>query len=281
MACDAAFFEVNEAYNVYNQIKEYKEKHIRWFYSDISNFIFGLDNPGGFLSNIEELQDYADNFYKFSACTVEEQNTAKDLVDFIDKLWDHASLAQQQKAAFLVNKKDLSDTVVEKLKPEVNKMENGIRKELISLIGIFTALSFLVFGGISSLDNIFDGAKSIPILQVLIIGSIWGLCMFNLIFVFVFFIAKLTDLQLSSVSDKKAKFSQRYPEWAWGNLIMCTLLAIVSWLYFIDYSNTGSWLIVLARHNPALISIAGIILVFAVAWLIGRRIAKNHSLKES
>lgn len=50
----------------------------------------------------------------------------------------------------------------------LSKEMNG---QLISLVSIFTALSFLIFGGISSLDNIFVGAKDIPVTKLMIVGS--------------------------------------------------------------------------------------------------------------
>mgnify|MGYP007007140284 CR=1 FL=1 len=39
------------------------------------------------------------------------------------------------------------------------RLTKEMNMQLISLIAIFTALSFIVFGGISSLDNIFFGSE--------------------------------------------------------------------------------------------------------------------------
>ena len=71
---------------------------------------------------------------------------------------------------------DYEKIVDEKMEIVGAKISKEMNVQLISLVAIFTALSFLVFGGISSLDNIFDGAKNIPILKLIVVGSIWGLC---------------------------------------------------------------------------------------------------------
>ena len=63
-----------------------------------------------------------------------------------------------------------------------------MNEQLITLVSIFTALAFLLFGGISSLDNIFSGIDKTSILKLLMIGCIWGICLVNLIFVFLLFL---------------------------------------------------------------------------------------------
>ena len=83
--------------------------------------------------------------------------------------------------------------------------------QFISLIAIFTALSFIVFGGITALDNIFNGMKNFPIFSLLILGSLWGLLICNLVFVFIFFISKLTKLSIKSSEAKIASYVEKYP----------------------------------------------------------------------
>lgn len=65
--------------------------------------------------------------------------------------------------------------------------------ELISLIGIFTALSFVLFGGISSIGSLTNSIEAvlnnnydISIIYKPII--IWGIVMFNVLYLFMYFI---------------------------------------------------------------------------------------------
>lgn len=268
LARDKATFDLESLFCL---ISDYKKDYQRWFYSDVSNYLFCCEQTGLILSNIEALQSYA---YKQSFDSGDAA-VNDDIVALVDKLWDHANLAARQKIEFDQGSDFIKELIDERVHSQVVEMENSIRKELISLIAIFTALSFIVFGSISSLDNIFEGAKSFPILQVLIIGCIWGICMYNLIFVFVFFIAKLTGLQLSSQCDTKASFSQKYPSWVWGNFVIFAVLAIVALLYFVDYSNSGSWIIIFAQSHPELTTIGGLLLIAAIFILVARHILSN------
>ena len=109
--------------------------------------------------------------------------------------------------------------------------------QLISLIAIFTALSFIVFGGISSLDNIFLGAKDIPVTKLMIVGTIWCFCIMNLVFIFMFFIAKLTELNIKSTSDVNANWVQRYPMVWWCNFVLISVLILSSWAYYAKREN--------------------------------------------
>lgn len=133
--------------------------------------------------------------------------------------------------------------------------------QFISLIAIFTALSFLVFGGISSLDNVFTDVGHVPVLELMIIGSIWSLCITNLVFVFIFLIAKMTKLNIKSSEREGATLSQRYPFFVWGNFVLLLILAAASWLYFIDYANAGGWLLIFSRDNGVFTTLSGVIII--------------------
>ena len=102
-----------------------------------------------------------------------------------------------------------------------------------SLVSIFTALSFLLFGGIRSLDNIFAGAKDIPVTKLMIVGTIWCFCIMNLIFVFMFFVSKMTGLNIRSSQDVNANLVQRYPLIWWCDLTLIAVLLMSCWAYYI------------------------------------------------
>lgn len=268
------------AEQVYSEVREYENKYTRWFYSDISNYLFSAaaEDNGVFLSNLEKLQDYA-----YSCCPSgsKEDCPAKQLSTMVDKLWDHANLAQMQIDSLRQGEGEFQNKFESNIAPHITKLTEDMNKQLISLVSIFTALSFIIFGGISSLDNIFDGAKSIPIIQLIIIGSIWGLCILNLVFTFSFLVSKLTKLSIKTCEDATASLSKRYPFWIWSNYIMLLVLSVSCWLYYIDYSNSGSWLIRLSQQHGILSALIGtgfIVFVFGGA---GFFLSKNKKNKKS
>lgn len=283
LSCDTTkFLPELVVETAYDKIKEYKDTYFRWAYSDISNYLFAADEEtaGKIISNIDSLRNYAYMRTSQVDPNIVSKRENIELAQFIDKLWDHSNLAKNQKTAFSQKTDDIQNIVDDKITPRVNELENGLRKELISLIAIFTALSFVVFGGISALDNIFEGATSFPILQVLIIGCIWGLCILNLVFVFVFFVSKLTKLSICSTDDMDATLSQKYPFWIWSNFGILLILAIVLLVYFIDYSDSGYWLISWANHRPGLTLLLGLILIALIFGTSAYFIVKKKSCKK-
>lgn len=55
----------------------------------------------------------------------------------------------------------------------------------------------------------------------------------NLIFVFMFFVAKLTKLSIKSTEDVNANFIQKYPFVWWSNWILCSSGVVFGWIYYL------------------------------------------------
>lgn len=207
-----------------------------------------------------------------------EKENKEELQRMIDKLWDHSNLAQRQKEIIGKKESDIKRHMELVVTPQMMEFREKTSKELISLIAIFTALSFIVFGGISSLDNIFDGVVSVPIIQLVIVGCIWGLCMLNLVFVFMFLISKLTGLPMKSDDSPEASLSRKYPFLTWSNFFLLLILTISSWLYYIDYSNTGSWIIEWSRsHSVCSTVIGGLVIAVIFGFTAGALLKKGGS----
>lgn len=105
--------------------------------------------------------------------------------------------------------------------------------QLLSMVGIFTALAFLLFGGISSLESIFQNVTRIPLLSLSIISTIWVLGLLNVIFVFLYCVGKMTKLNFREIDDQGASFWQRYPVICWVDFWMLILLCLLSWTYLL------------------------------------------------
>lgn len=257
-------------------VQNYAEEYGRWFYSDITNYLFAIDenDQTTFFSNLEEMLKFSHTGYSSG----DEKENKEELQRMIDKLWDHSNLAQRQKEIIGKKESDIKRHMELVVTPQMMEFREKTSKELISLIAIFTALSFIVFGGISSLDNIFDGVVSVPIIQLVIVGCIWGLCMLNLVFVFMFLISKLTGLPMKSDDSPEASLSRKYPFLTWSNFFLLLILTISSWLYYIDYSNTGSWIIEWSRsHSVCSTVIGGLVIAVIFGFTAGALLKKGGS----
>ena len=140
--------------------------------------------------------------------------------------------------------------------------------------------------------NIQDTSQSCVIasanlcfLELMIVGCIWSVCISNLVFVFIFLVAKLTKLNIKSTDREGATLSQRYPFFVWSNFLLILILAICCWLYFIDYADAGSWLLLLTKDNSMLsiiVGISGIGISFGIlaAFLVRNSRKKKDSIEE-
>ena len=148
-------------------------------------------------------------------------------------------------------------------------MSKEMNTQMITMVGIFTALAFLIFGSISSLDGVFENID-LPLFKVISIGLIWGICVSNMIFVFLYCIGKMTKLNFKANQSKKANIFQRYPVVWWTNFLLVSLLVLSSWGWFVQSSSIGRFIIHVANCVPGRVFIIGtvFILVLIIAGII-------------
>lgn len=291
---DSSFMKTTKDFNAYDCIKlinNYIKEHDRLLYSVISNYIFELKNqdPGIFITNLDFLTQFVlSNKYNEEYLGNNKSNSQLEeylkVKKTILKLWDHVHLALYQFDNLKQSDEEFKRKFIKNIEPvntEVNKQLNeftkGMNSQLISLVGIFTAMSFLVFGAINSLDDIFKNAQSIPILQIMIIGSIWGLCITNLVFIFMFFVSKMTKLEIKSCYRKDATLVEKYPLVFWSELVIIFILTSCSWLYYIDSQNIGKWFVNLGEKWPIFISVGGFVLIGVIFGFCVKKLNEKHN----
>jgi hypothetical protein len=273
--------QTSDAFNAektYKSVETFISKHKRWLYSTVSTFLFDCDEQdlSTFISNLDGLREYA--YQQISLCSPNDKARIEQRKEFaiaIDKLWDHSNLAQTQNQSLHDSDKTFAARFDKNLIPFKAEFTREMNMQFISLIAIFTALSFIVFGGISSLDNLFGDVGKVPILELMIVGGIWSFCILNLVFVFIYFVAKLTKLSIKSSNWENAALSQRYPFFIWSNFLVILILAICCWLHFLDYADAGGWLLSFSKTYSVYATIGGIALIGivfgTVAWLLIRK----------
>lgn len=207
-----------------DKLTKYIEIYERILYTPISNFIYTCyevylpDEAEQLMHNItgnigSVLKFVNSENYKRKVSNEKDSEKKKALQDtkkYILKIYDHVNLAINQYHSLKQTDDEFrtkfdaqfdeafgkrfdpkfEKEFTKKMAPEKEKLTKEMNAQLITMVGIFTALAFLIFGGISSLDNLFTN-QSISIPRLMIIGSVWGLCILNL--VFVFFILRRED----------------------------------------------------------------------------------------
>lgn len=86
-----------------------------------------------------------------------------------------------------------------------NKIKSNVYSEFIAILGIFTAITFAIFGGMNLLSNLFQNIGSTPasLGQTLILASIFGLIMWGIIELLFNWISKIKEPLNQSENGKK------------------------------------------------------------------------------
>lgn len=224
-----------EKEKTFDDLYSYILAYDRILYSPISNLIYssyenGQDGDviGTLQSNLDALLSYVSNPQvienkKSDLKDAKSKKRVDDTKKAIIKIWDHVNLANQQYKVLKQTDDEYNKKFQVRIADYKETMTKEMNAQLLTLVSIFTALAFLVFGGISSLDNIFS-LSEIPLLKIIASGLVWGLCIFNLIFVFLFCVGKMTHLNFKSTDSPDATIFQKYPIVWWCDLLLVSLL---------------------------------------------------------
>ena len=267
-----------------NKLVEYINKYNRIQYSFLSELIYRSDEDERLTiyTNLDSLINFSSES-EFDLLFKDQDDSKKSQIKkTLLKIWDHSNLASAQYTEltrddfyekFYAEKQEIEREYQDLINSEGKK----INRELIAMVAIFTAMSFLVFGGLNSLSAILSQTlNEIPVLTICVECFIWGLCIYNMIYLFMYLIGKLIKEEIAS--RVSTKFYKRHLVFLFGNGIIIVALIITGWLYFIQTDLNG-WYSVLHAHFGALTKILPvfllpIILVMVLLYHVAKRIKK-------
>lgn len=243
----------------------------RLIYSVISNQVYNLQEWQ--LNDLENaslrLLEYSNNF-------TDDQQTFK----IITKLADHIDLALAQERYFIdYNKNDLNEKVnkVDSFMQDVDRLNdnfNNLNTQIISVLGIFTAIAFILFGGISSAASILEKIDKISIGLILVFGGVWGLIEYNTVYFLIYYISKLTKINIKTNSRYNASIFRRHPYICIINYILMSLTILGSWFYLIEYTIGNSWMKIIIENNRDFLSFGTVFILFILILFAGWMIYK-------
>lgn len=252
----------------------------RLLYSVISSHIFGKSEQefDTFLGNLEKVMEYATNEIRPNT----DDEKAVRLYKMIVKFYDHVNLANQQQLMFTHNQDGLRQQISSELEPKISEATKDMTSQLIGLVSIFTALSFLVFGGISSLDSILSTLSNekmpFPVLPVLIVAVAWAFCLMNLLFGFMYFVLRVAHLSLSSGQEAN-NLVQRYPAVFLANYILLLFFVLFCGMWFAVCNGIGKpfFQFAIIHTKTTFVVALGVFLCFFI-WL-GRHLWRKYQGK--
>lgn len=162
-------------------LKEYIKEYDRLLYTVLSDaiyesFIKNEEKEALILGNIDYLLDLCNKDIEESP-TLNNKNELKNkkyVRKVVLKIKDHINLAIRQYRTLKQTDEEYNRKFNEQIGAFKEKLTQDITSQLITLVGIFTAIAFVVFGGISSLGSVFSDINKKSIIKLIISSSIWG-----------------------------------------------------------------------------------------------------------
>lgn len=206
----------------------FEKDHDRFLYSKISQMIIMESDDERILSLISRIATIVERIILDKSITRDRQikdddfdndkvRLSKEKYKLIYKLYDHCNLANTQRDAYNQTRNSIKENVDasfeekykkefdSKIKPEMESVQKEITSQLIGLVSMFTALSFIIFGGTQMLDSILDNIRLSTISRMICVGFLWTLCMSMLFYIFVWFIIKIMKPNETNIFTNKFK----------------------------------------------------------------------------
>lgn len=265
---------------IYRKVLEYVADEKRILYSQITTEIFGYYNNDTINNANERVQNMTINLQLLYAYSIENKDYLRakysderythaldSMPKVFLKMWDHINLAERQYHGLKQTDEEFAKKFEKSIEPTKTQFLNQVNGQLITLVGIFTALAFLVFGGITNVDNAF-GAQSVSILRLMMTGSIWGLFIVNLIFIFLLFVGRMVNVNFFAERVGSNSVFRRFPIAFWADFILCSILLISGWLYYLKNRQGLDWLDEYLQKNPQGFTLVGTAILLAILFLI-------------
>lgn len=166
---------------------EFMEAYDKVLYSELSSFIIDElkdDDVRNIENNIDEIGMNLD-----SACS--NGMISQQQYTFWLKFRDHCKLSILQRRHYNISKGTITSITEDVVKSETDRIQRELTSQLIGLVSIFTALSFVIFGGINILSSVLENIRLATVTRMLAAGSIWTLCMTFLFYIFIRFIIRI------------------------------------------------------------------------------------------
>lgn len=253
--CNGASEEdcINE--RILKALEDFIGKYQRIPYNVVTTKIFELNTVNCDDRDIVKLTNRAEALVNYLNKKVEEDkencNKNKEIkaysVQYVNslqsykialKLYDHIQLAISQSSSIMnrsialeemqqiledklskkvIDSMDKSNELERKVN-EANHKYDKITEQLISLVAIFTAVAFIIFGGLTSINTLFEAAKNgIALLNTLALASLFGLIMINATYMFMRFVLVMLGKSNNSIKMMKTTL--------FSNLILLVIMA--------------------------------------------------------
>lgn len=219
------------------------------YYSDIFPLLTNLKATENNITlvgqNLEQILEYSvkdanPNVYKVLKKLWDHTNleiARIEYVNTIDKRLDITGSDLSKKYKKISEEAQEINTKQQEINETIDRIKN-IYSEFISILGIFSAIVLVYFGGTSIIGNVLDAINETYIFKAILICLIAGIIVFNIIFMFLYFLAKILDRSIAATNEYVKfynifdRFKIRYPIIFYINLLLlfCIVIDCLTWI---------------------------------------------------
>lgn len=252
-------------------VKNYYANNKRHKYSEISSYLMETDDIEYLLENLKNIQkrlgEFPENdstsikvFKLIDHITLELNRTKYNSKSFMDmQLASMNAVLSDATKKISSTVKELRQEQAQKINFEIEEFRsetedlkekvNDAYSQFVSILGIFSAVVLVFFGGMTAFSAIFANMQNINRFKLAFITALVGMIIFNLVFMFLYILAKLLGREIvaSKASEVTGKFIfikwikrvwGRYPYMIMFNITMLAIMmtSFIAW-YGLTYYN--------------------------------------------
>lgn len=249
-------------------VKEYYANNKRHKYSEVSTFLMENADVDYLLENLRLIQE------RLNESPEDEPISIK-----VFKLIDHITLELNRSRYNSKNFGEMQissmDMVLQSASQKIREVTDSLRKEqsqklaseleafkceteelkgkvedsysqFVSILGIFSAIVLVFFGGMTAFSSLFANLQNITRFKLVFITALVGMIVFDLVFMFLYVLAKLLKREIAASTTAEA--TSRNPVWNWIQrmwyrypymfIFNATMLAIMSLIFIAWYGST-------------------------------------------
>lgn len=111
------------------------------------------------------------------------------------------------------------------VKKDIENQKDSLMSQMISIVSIFVGIAFVMFGGMSLINDLFTISKNgkLPVIELLCLGSLIGVIMIIVMYCFIMFILSVTNNKMLRAKKLFFRIVQT----------SCTILGFVSFGMFL------------------------------------------------
>ena len=188
-----------------------------------------------------ELNRIKYNFKNFNEMNLHTMNAAlTNAAKAVDSAMTELRKEQSQKI----------DLEVKEFREETNSLKGKVEdsySQFVSILGIFSAVVLVFFGGMTAFGELFANMHSIGRFKLVFTAAFVGLIIFNMVFMFLYVLAKLLNREIAASTTAEAAGKYALTRWIkriWGRypylllfnsvMFMVMLISFAAW-YGVTY----------------------------------------------